>query len=187
MWPLRGRIPSRRREFAVSGSKSIVASLIVVAGAAVQSKPSANVIARVDHIVYATPDLQAGIDALEKRLGIRATAGGQHPGRGTRNALIALGPATYIEIIGPDPGQPKPAAARPFGIDALAAPKVIGWAAKAQNLDQIVADAKRAGIGLGAVTPGSRQRPDGLLLSWRYTDPRTVVADGIVPFFIDWG
>ena len=25
------------------------------------------------------------------------------------------------------------------------------------------------------------------MLSWRYTDPRTVVADGVVPFFIDWG
>jgi hypothetical protein len=26
-----------------------------------------------------------------------------------------------------------------------------------------------------------------VLLSWRYTNPRTVVADGLVPFFIDWG
>jgi hypothetical protein len=25
------------------------------------------------------------------------------------------------------------------------------------------------------------------MLTWRYTDPRTLVADGIVPFFIDWG
>src|SRR5438132_281047 len=128
----------------VSGSTSIVVSLIVVAGAALgatQSKPSSDLAARVDHIVYATPDLQAGIDALEKRLGIRATAGGRHPGRGTQNALIALGPATYIEIIGPDPDQPKPAAGRPFGLDALAAPKVMAWAAKAHNLDQIVADA----------------------------------------------
>jgi hypothetical protein len=26
-----------------------------------------------------------------------------------------------------------------------------------------------------------------VVLSWRYTDPATVVADGLVPFFIDWG
>ena len=32
-----------------------------------------------------------------------------------------------------------------------------------------------------------QRRPDGALLSWRYTDPRTVLADGLVPFFIDWG
>jgi hypothetical protein len=25
-----------------------------------------------------------------------------------------------------------------------------------------------------------------MLLNWRYTNPRVVVADGIVPFFIDW-
>ena len=25
------------------------------------------------------------------------------------------------------------------------------------------------------------------MLAWRYTDPRTVVAGGVVPFFIDWG
>jgi hypothetical protein len=24
------------------------------------------------------------------------------------------------------------------------------------------------------------------VLSWRFTDPGTVLADGIVPFFIDW-
>src|SRR5205814_6320527 len=40
---------------------------------------------------------------------------------------------------------------------------------------------------LGEVLPGSRRRLDGVLLNWRYTNPRVVVADGIVPFFIDWG
>ena len=28
---------------------------------------------------------------------------------------------------------------------------------------------------------------DGVVLSWRLTDPFTVLANGIVPFFIDWG
>ena len=137
--------------------------------------------------MYATPDLQAGIDRVEKLLGIRASAGGQHPGRGTRNALVGLGPGSYIEIIGPDPEQPKPDAARPFGIDGLTAPRLIAWAAKGERLDQIVAAARRDGVMLGDVTAGSRRRPDGLLLTWRYTDPRAVVADRIVPFFIDWG
>ena len=141
----------------------------------------------VDHIVYAAPDLQAGIDAVDRLLGVRATPGGSHPGRGTRNALVALGPASYIEIIGPDPDQPPPANGRPFGIDTLKAPKLVRWAMKGKDLDRIVTDARGRGVMLGAVAAGSRARPDGVLLKWRYTDPQTVVADGIVPFVIDWG
>jgi hypothetical protein len=141
----------------------------------------------IDHLVYATPDLQIGIDRIEKSLGVRATPGGQHPGRGTRNALLALGPAIYLEIIGPDPQQPAPRQPRPFGIDALNEPRLVTWVVKESDLEKRSKDARRAGVMLGEVIPGSRKRSDGILLSWRYTDPRTVVADGIVPFFIDWG
>jgi hypothetical protein len=141
----------------------------------------------IDHLVYATPDLQTGIDRIDKSLGVRATPGGQHPGRGTRNALLALGPAIYLEIIGPDPEQPKPSQPRPFGIDALNEPRLVTWVVKENNLERRSSDAHRAGVTLGEVIPGSRKRSDGVLLSWRYTDPRTVVADGLVPFFIDWG
>jgi hypothetical protein len=142
---------------------------------------------RVDHLVYTTPDLDHGVYALEQLLGVRATAGGQHPGRGTRNALIAIGPRTYIEIIGPDRDQPPPVEPRPFGIDALTAPRLVTWVANTSDLDQVSQRATSAGIPLGALGEGQRTRPDGVLLKWRYTDPRVVVADGIVPFFIDWG
>lgn len=43
------------------------------------------------------------------------------------------------------------------------------------------------GVPIGEVKSGSRRRQDGVQLSWRFTDPWTPVADGIVPFFIDWG
>jgi hypothetical protein len=140
-----------------------------------------------DHLVYATPDLQRGIDRVERLVGVRAAPGGQHPGRGTRNALVALGPATYLEIIGPDPEQPTPKEPRPFGIDGLREPRLVAWASKATDLEQIAGNAERHGVKLGPVIAGSRRRADGVLLSWRYTDPRTVVAEGMVPFFIDWG
>ncbi len=143
--------------------------------------------AKLDHIIYATPNLQAGIDRLEQMLGVRATPGGQHPGQGTRNALIALSPTSYIEIIGPDPDQPKPAEPRRFRIDELTTPTLVTWAAKSDDLDRVVRDAAPNGVMLGAIINGSRKRPDGVVLSWRYTDPRTVIADRLVPFFIDWG
>ena len=56
---------------------------------------------KVDHLVYATPDLAAGVDQVERLLGVKAIPGGQHPGGGTRNSLIRLGEGSYLEIIGP--------------------------------------------------------------------------------------
>ena len=144
-------------------------------------------LAAVDHLLYATPDLQAGIERVERMLGVRATAGGQHQGNGTRNALISLGPEAYLEIIGPDPDQRPPAQPRLFGIDDLEEPRLVTWAARGKALEQLVIEAGRRGVKLGEVIAGSRLRADGVALSWRYTDPRTVVASGLVPFYIDWG
>ena len=143
--------------------------------------------APVDHLVYATPDLDRGMREVEDLLGVRATAGGRHPGRGTRNALLALGDDVYLEIIGPDPDQPPPPSPRWFGIDTLTSSKLTAWAARSGDVDGLRARAVRQGIALGNVQAGSRRQPDGVELSWRFTDPGHVVADGIVPFFIDWG
>src|SRR5436190_7016516 len=147
----------------------------------------AGVLAQIDHLVYATPDLALVIETAEKMFGVRATPGGQHPGEGTRNALLALGPTSYFEIIGPDPDQPKPARGRRFGIDEITAPRLTTWVAKGKSLDRFAADAKARCVDLGAVIPGSRKRPDGVVLSWTYTDPRVVLADRLIPYLIDWG
>jgi hypothetical protein len=118
---------------------------------------------------------------------VKATAGGQHPGLGTRNALVALGPTSYLEIIGPDPEQPTPSGPRRFGIDDLRAPRIVRWVVKSSELTAVADKAAKAGVTLGPLASGSRKRPDGVVLAWRYTDPAVVVADGLVPFFIDWG
>lgn len=152
-----------------------------------QSGDPVGLLGRVDHLVYATPDLTAGVTHVETLLGVHATPGGQHPGEGTRNALVALGPTSYLEIIGPDPEQPRPAGPRKFEIDDLHEPRLVTWAAKGTNLTQLVADARRRGVPIGDVIPGSRRTPDGVLLSWHISNQRAMVADGLVPFFIDWG
>jgi hypothetical protein len=163
------------------------AAVIVLAAFVLAAPGPRGVLAQVDHLVYTVPDLQSGIEAAEKLFGVHATAGGQHPGQGTRNALIALGPATYLEIIGPDPEQLRPAGGRRFGIDDLKAPHLFTWVAKGKSLETFAAGAKAHGINLGAVIPGSRKRPDGVVLTWTYTDPNTVLGDRLIPYFIDWG
>ena len=89
----------------------------------------------IDHLVYAAPDLSAAVAGLEERFGARAQAGGRHIGRGTRNALLALGPRTYLEIIAPDPGQPEPPVPRPFGVDDLSRGDLAGWALACDDID----------------------------------------------------
>ena len=140
---------------------------------------------RIDHLVYATPDLDRGVAEIERVLGIRATPGGQHPGRGTRNALVALGPASYLEIIAPDPDQPRPSGPRAFGIDELEVSRLAAWSIKGENLEQLRKEATRNGVHLGEVISGRRRRMDGTELSWQVTD--YAVTGGIIPFFIDWG
>lgn len=163
-----------------------VPTMITTGNLAAQNS-SATLISRVDHLVYATPDLNRGIEEIEKLLGVRAIAGGQHPGRGTRNALIALGPTVYLEILAPDPEQPPPEEPRAFGLDRLKESRLVAWFVNGRDLTRLRGEAVRKGVPLGEVKSGSRQRPDGAQLLWQFTDPSALVADGIVPLFIDWG
>lgn len=141
---------------------------------------------RVDHLVYAAPDLDLAVAQIEALTDVRAAPGGRHPGRGTRNALLALGPTSYLEIIGPDPEQAVVERPRWFGIDDLVEPRLLTWAVSAADLKSVVTQAAQRGVQLGEVLSGSRMRADGVTLRWRYTNPRPLVSDGLVPFFIDW-
>ena len=138
----------------------------------------------LDHLVYATPNLDATCRDLEIRLGVRASAGGQHPGRGTHNALISIGPKAYLEIIGPDPMQPE---TRPvwFDIDKLTAPKLITWAVRIDDLEAFVKEIS-PNANVGAVRSGSRKTPEGTTLSWQLTEPQLIQGVGLVPFLIEW-
>jgi hypothetical protein len=141
----------------------------------------------IDHLVYGTPDLETAVSDLAARLGVAAVPGGSHPGRGTRNALVGLGPGSYLEILGPDPGQPAPKTPRWFTIDELRAPRLVGWSVRRADLETCAAAAAAAGLPLGAIGSGSRKLPGGQVLRWRFTDPAVRAADGVVPFFMDWG
>ena len=139
---------------------------------------------QLDHLVYAVPDLARGVRDLAERLGTRPLPGGSHPAWRTRNALLPLGPASYLEIIGPDPDAPSPPTI--FGIATLAAPRLATWAAKSADLARLAERARSHGIDLGALGPGRRVEPDGAVLAWELTDPFRPRAGGVLPFFIHW-
>jgi hypothetical protein len=139
----------------------------------------------VDHLVYAVPELAAAVADLEDRFGVRAQAGGKHVGLGTHNALLALGPRTYLEIIAPDPGQPEPSMPRAFGVDDVNRGKLVGWALACDDIDRAVAEARSHGYDPGEVGDGLRVGPAGTVLRWRAAGSSP--ADGLVPFLICWG
>jgi hypothetical protein len=113
-------------------------------------------------------------------------------GVGTANYLVGLGREddahrdAYLEIIGPDPDQPDPGRPRPFGIDELAASRLVTWGIHPPDLDAHIATARARGYDPGPVRDMSRAAPDGELLRWRLTQAR-LGDGGLVPFLIDWG
>ncbi|MGP3964177.1 VOC family protein [Nonomuraea sp. 3N208] len=139
---------------------------------------------RLDHLVYAVPDLAAAVAQFAERTGIHPVPGGSHPG-GTANYLVSFGPTAYLEIIGPDPeASVRP---RAFGLETLTAPRLVGWAVHPDDIDRAVKQARERGYDPGDVRPLSRRTPAGVLLEWRLTrwdDPATLRP---VPFLIDWG
>jgi hypothetical protein len=141
---------------------------------------------RIDHVIWAAPDLDRGVAQMEELLGAKLSPGGVHPDWGTRNYLASLGPTVYLEVIGPDPEHDGPAPLL-WGLGEMDAPRLVAWCATGVDLRDLSRRAAASGISLGEVRSGGRATPDGRTLTWTLTDPGTVIADGVVPFFIDWG
>ncbi len=137
----------------------------------------------LDHIIVGVDDLERGIAEIERRTGVRAIPGGVHPGRGTRNAVLSLGPNSYLEIMAPDPAQPALTWYRM--LPALREPRLVGWVVHASGIERVAALALSAGFAIDRPVAGSRARPDGKILQWKafmLKDDR----GGLLPFFIEW-
>ncbi|HEX4963426.1 MAG TPA: VOC family protein [Thermoanaerobaculia bacterium] len=172
---------------------AVLGSLLAFAAAsfgAESPKPSPSsptpAVEAVDHLLLGVPDLEAGMKWFEERTGIRPAAGGSHPGRGTRNALVSLGGRYYLEIIAPDPAQTGVDNELAAGLKKLTAPRLIGWAAAGSDLEATLARLDAEKVAHSPATPGARKRPDGKELSWRTVAVQSDLGESI-PFFIDWG
>ncbi len=149
-------------------------------------QPAMPAAAAVDHLIVGVGDLDAGIAWFERRSGVRPVIGGTHPGRGTRNALLALAGRQYVEIIAPDPAQKM---MRP-DLKELAEPRMIGWAAAAADIAAVARRVSAAGLSSPGPQAGSRERPDGRTLQWTTLGLAPQLKVGTidpVPFFIQWG
>lgn len=173
---------SRRWFLALAGAAMVVQRSF---GGAAESTPG---VTDLDHILLGVSDLDHGIAWMEERSGVRAVFGGVHPGRGTRNALLALGPRRYLEIIAPDPQQAGSPASREFWaarLNPFHVPRLIGWAVHTGDFGALVHKAGAAGIAIEGPRDGSRARPDGKMLRWKSFSLKEDYG-GVLPFFIEW-
>ncbi|MGB5755407.1 MAG: VOC family protein [Acidimicrobiales bacterium] len=148
--------------------------------------------AELDHLIFASPDVDAGVQHIENLTGARAVAGGPHVGLGTHNALLTFDERTYFEVIGIDPDQPDPDQPRPFGLDDRNGPGLAGYAVHpsgGESLEDLRASMLAAGFDPGSIADMSRRLPDGELISWRLTigGDSGAANQGALPFAIDWG
>src|SRR5215470_12782042 len=175
-----------RREFLISGATALAAAVVasICRPALGNAVPAGNEVPTLlDHILLGCSDLDRGIAFVEERTGVRAAFGGVHPGRGTRNALLSLGPSRYLEIMAPDREQKvTPQIAR---LPELKEPRIVGWAAHVDNIEELATHLREQSIEFEPPRAGSRQRPDGKVLHWKSL---TLKDDqgGLLPFFIEW-
>src|SRR5712671_2639260 len=147
---------SRRLFLALSGSASLVPPVAWAAG---------DVPLLLDHVLLGCADLDRTIDFVAQAVGVHAAFGGVHPGRGTRNALLALGERRYLEIIAPDPKQDGIegfAQKQVAHLKQLASPHLIGWAAHPGDLEKFSVRLREAGIAFDGPRPA---RVNGLTAS----------------------
>lgn len=147
--------------------------------------------AEIDHLVYASPDVDAGATTIHELTGVQAVVGGAHVGRGTHNALLTFDDRTYFEIIGIDPNQPTPAHPRGFGLDTLESPGLVAFAIHPtgdETLEEIAEVISAHGFDPGTLVAMSREKPDGDLLEWRLSTGGDTGhrLGGALPFVIDW-
>lgn len=130
---------------------------------------------RIDHVIYATTDLDAAAERIEAEFGLPAVAGGRHEGLGTHNRIVPLDGA-YIELLAV--ADPEEASASAFGGALLArlsgeGDGLIGWAVR---VDAVRPIATRLGTSITAIAREG--------LSAQLTGLAEALREPSLPFFI---
>jgi catechol 2,3-dioxygenase-like lactoylglutathione lyase family enzyme len=98
-------------------------------------------VVRIDHVIYATADLDAAAARVASELGLSVVAGGRHDGHGTHNRIVPLG-GGYLELMAV--ADPAEAADSPIGSAVQAwlaehAEGLFAWAVEVEDLDSVAA------------------------------------------------
>jgi hypothetical protein len=130
---------------------------------------------RIDHIIYATADLDAAAARVERDLGIAVRGGGRHDGLGTHNRIAPLG-GGYLELLAV--ADPAEAAGSALGAAvqariAAAGDGLMGWAVAVDAVEPVAA---RLGTEISTISRAG--------LSARLTGVAEAMREPFLPFFI---
>jgi catechol 2,3-dioxygenase-like lactoylglutathione lyase family enzyme len=138
---------------------------------------------RIDHVMICVPDLAAGIDTYT-RLGFNVYPGGDHPGRGTHNAIAFTGDE-YLELMSlRDRGEYLAATGTRGGlVEYLARGGGFRYVAvQSDDLGADVAAMRARGVDVSDVSEGARRTPGGQELRWRAAT--LGAGEGLPVFFV---
>ncbi len=132
---------------------------------------------RLDHVMICVPDLQQGIGQYNK-MGFNIYAGGDHPGKGTHNA-IAFNSDDYLELLAVRDPAEYAASGKAGGVatgntgntglsDFIKAGGGIRYVVvQSDDLAADVAAMRQRGVEVSDAMDGSRRTPAGLELKWK--------------------
>jgi hypothetical protein len=131
---------------------------------------------RADHVIWATADLDAAAERMEREHGLAATGGGAHDGMGTHNRIVPLG-GGYLELLAVR--DAREAAGSPLGRAVTARLEgvgegLMGWAVA---VDDVEAVAYRLGTEVSTI---SREG-----FTARLTGVPEAMAEPCLPFFLE--
>ncbi len=130
---------------------------------------------RIDHVIYATRDLDEAAARIESELDVRVVAGGRHEGLGTHNRIAPLGDG-YLELLAicdeHEASRSALGSAVMARIEELG-DGLMGWAVEVDDVEPVAA---RLGTHVTTITrEGLSAQLTGLLESMR---------DPYLPFFL---
>jgi hypothetical protein len=141
----------------------------------------------LDHIIWACDDLERGSRRFEALTGVSPRYGGVHASGLTHNALVAVGPRCYLEILAPT--GPETPGEDDWCRLARAAhePRILTYCVRSSRpLSELAPIAEGLGAKKAGVLSNGRTTPEGVRLNWQWLGP-TIDRFGLAfPFFIDW-
>jgi hypothetical protein len=133
---------------------------------------------QLDHVIWATADLDAAAARLERSHGLRAGGGGRHEGMGTHNRIVPLGRG-YLELLAVADAEEAAGSALGRAVTERltgVGEGLMGWAV---STDDVTAVAARLGTELVEI------RRQGFV--GRLTGVAEAMAEPGLPFFVERG